>query len=429
MNFLIGSMRKHIEGHKDLTSGKDIISFFSSKLLYVPLFHANAKIDVLVKEGDLVKVGTLIAHRNDHFYVPFFSSCSGIVKGIEKRPHASTKDIDHLVIESDLKFEIDENLSKLDYQQASIQEIVDFIKEKGIIGKGGAGFPSYIKYNGAKGIHTLIINAVECEPYITADYISIKENLNCFKDGILALLKASGGNTCKLCIKEDKKELISKLKEIFVNNPEVVVTSVPNVYPMGWERTLIYQVTKKRYEKLPSELGVIVSNATTAIAFGKAMNTGVPITSTVVTFSGDALNNPCNVLCPVGTVVSEIISELGNLNTDNVQIIAGGPMMGNAITSDSFVITPTSNAITILKYKEVKEIDCLRCGLCVDHCPSGLQPVNINQAERAQDKESLIKLRYEQCIECGLCTYICPSKRSVTEGIRRAKKFMALQPK
>ena len=429
MNFLIGSMKHHINGHKELTSYKDVVPFFNSSKLYIPLFHANAKIEVLVEEGAFIKVGTLLAQRNDHFYVPFYSSCSGTFKGIEKRAHSSGKMIEHLVIENDQKFEEEQNLSKLDYKKASIQEIVDFIKEKGIVGQGGAGFPTYIKYNGAKGIHTLIINAVECEPYITADYVSMINSLEFFKDGLLALLKASTANVCKLCIKEDKKDLINKLKDVFKENPEVLITPVPNVYPMGWERTLIYQVTKKRYEKLPSELGVIVSNATSAIAFGKALNTGIPITTSVVTFSGDAINNPSNVVCPIGTVVSEVIDSLGGLSTENAQIISGGPMMGSSLSSDAFVVAPTTNAITLLKYNEVKELDCLRCGLCVDNCPSGLQPVNLNQAEKTKDIEALEKLRYDQCIECGLCTYVCPSKRSVTEGIRRAKRYMALKKK
>ena len=428
MAFLIGSMCKHIDGKKNLTDKKQVVSYFDSKKVYIPLFHANSKIELVVKEGDRVKVGTKIAEGKELFYVPLFSSVSGTVLGVESRMHSSMKKLDHLVIENDGKFE-EEKLPTLDYRTSSAEDIALFIKEKGILGQGGAGFPTYVKYVGAKGIHTVIINAVECEPFITSDYFNIKMNLDFFKEGVLALFKASNAKKVQVAIKKDKVELIDKLKSIFKENKEVEIVGVPNVYPMGWERTLIYALTKKRYDRLPSELGLIVSNATTALAFGKALITGIPITTKMITVSGNAIANPSNVLCPVGTIVNELLTACGGTTKENIQLIAGGPMMGTALTIDEFVITPYSNALTVLEYEEIKENKCLRCGACIEVCPSGLQPVNIANAEKTKNIEALVKLHYEKCIECGLCTYICPSKIAVTEKIRVAKRNMALRRK
>lgn len=429
MDFLIGPMKKHLNGHKDLTAHHEVIKYLNAPKVYIPLLHGPATIEVLVKEGDYVRVGTLLAKRADHFYVPLFASCSGTVVGIEKRMHACLKMIDHLVIENDQKFAIDDNLTTLDYMKASVEEIAEFIKEKGIVGQGGAGFPTYIKYSNVKGCDTLIINAVECEPYITADYAGLELFMDDFKIGVEALFKASGAMKCLIAIKETKKEMIQTLTTIFKDSKKIEISLVPDVYPMGWERTLIYQLTKKRYDRLPLEVGCIVSNETTAIALGKAMRTGLPVTEKIVTVSGDGIKSPANVMVLVGTVAAEIIELLGGTTAEEIQLIAGGPMMGSAMTSDQIVVTPWSNALTILKYQAVKEIGCLRCGTCIDHCPSGLQPVNINNAEVAKSMDRLIKLKTDQCIECGLCTYVCPSKIAVTEGIRRAKRYLALRKK
>ncbi|MFI3284738.1 MAG: RnfABCDGE type electron transport complex subunit C [Erysipelotrichaceae bacterium] len=429
MDFLIGPMKKHLNGHKELTAHNEVVSYLSAPKLYIPLMHGPAKIEVLVNEGDYVKVGTLLAHRNDHFYVPMFASCSGVVKGVEKRMHSSLRMVEHLVIENDQKYTVEDNLSVLDYQKASEEEIAAFIKEKGIVGQGGAGFPTYIKYQNVKGCERLIINAVECEPYITADYAGLELYMDDFKDGVQALFKASKAPLCQIAIKSTKPEMIEKLKEAFKDVKGVEISAVPDAYPMGWERTLIYTLTKKRYDRLPIEVGCIVSNETTAIALGKAMRTGVPVVEKMITVSGDGIAKPSNVICSVGTVAKEILEFLGGTTAEEIQLIAGGPMMGSAMTSDQIVIGSANNALTVLKYQEVDPIGCLRCGTCVDHCPSGLQPVNINNAEKAKNLDRIVDLKADQCIECGMCTFVCPSKIAVTEGVRRAKRVLALKKK
>jgi Na+-translocating ferredoxin:NAD+ oxidoreductase subunit C len=186
-------------------------------------------------------------------------------------------------------------------------------------------------------------------------------------------------------------------------------------------------ISKKRYNRLPSEIGIIVNNVTTAIAFAHALKYGTGIVEKVVTFSGDGLNNPTNVRVPFGTKISEVVAQIGGYSSEDVLVIAGGPMMGKTIPTDEFVITNYTNAITILKNVKIEEMACMRCGRCNDTCPAGLLPVRINNAEQAKDTDLMIKLNADQCIECGLCTYVCPSKIDVTEGVRRAKRVMALR--
>ena len=243
------------------------------------------------------------------------------------------------------------------------------------------------------------------------------------------MFKASNAKKCLIGIKESKKALIPILVELFKEETDIVVSPVEDVYPMGWERTLLYSLLKKRYDRLPIEVGCIVSNATTAIMLGQAMKTGLPIVEKMVTVSGDAVKEPHNVLVRVGTPFSELVKVCGGYTKEAVSLIAGGPMMGTAVTKEEVCVGLATNAVTVLEYKEPLAVNCLRCGKCVDHCPSSLQPVNINNALKANDFDRLAKLKPMDCIECGMCTYVCPSKIEVTEGVRRAKRMMALKVK
>ena len=420
MSFLIGEMRKHIEGHKDLTAHNDILDL-DADIVSIPLVNGAAVITPLVKEGDKVKIGDIIGKRDDHFYVPIFSSVSGTVKAIEKKQTCSLRPADHVVIENDHKDT--KAAGKFLNEDASKEEIVDYMKEIGLLGQGGAGFPAYIKYSTDK-CETLIVNAVECEPYITADARTIEENLDYLKQGVKFALQASGAHKVYVCVKEYKKELIGKLKALFEGNQFVEVRPVPDVYPMGWERTLVREVLKKEYDKLPIEVGTIVSNVTTLIELARSAKEGSPIYKKIVTVSGDGIEKQHNVRCRIGTSFHDLVIACGGYIEDQIVLVAGGPMMGMSVTKDEVSTTPTTNCVLVNKYEEINPIKCLRCGTCSEHCPSGLQPVNIVTAYKAKDKDRLVKLKASTCVECGMCSYVCPSKIDVTENVRRAKKLV-----
>ncbi len=428
MSFLLGPMRKHIPGHKALTDSNAIVRLNTPEKVYIPLvaFGKDA-VDVLVQPGDEVKIGTKLAARNDHFYVPIFSSVSGKVLELVDLPYTwGPKKVKHVVIENDHQDQ-HEVYETLDISNASKDEIVEHIKQLGIVGCGGAGFPTFAKYSNVKQADYLIINAVECEPYLTCDYRNAKEYLEDIVYGTLALQKAGNVSKVKVAIKDDKKALIAKLKEAFHPYSDIEVVGVPNVYPMGWERTLVRQLTNKEYKQLPIEVGCIVNNSTTAIAVSRAFKYGFPITEKLVTVSGDGVKNPANVLATIGTKMSDVIAACGGVTSEEITLQAGGPMMGRTLLSADTVINATTNALTIHEYREYNAIPCLRCGTCNDHCPAGILPVMIMDAEQAKDVDRLIKLDANSCIECGMCSYVCPSKIEVTEAVRRAKRVLALR--
>lgn len=427
-SFLLGLMRKHITGFKHLTDDKPILKIETPQTVSIPLMAMNSQdLEVYVKEGDRVLRNQLVAARNDHFYIPLFSPVSGTVTGFVDQFHSwGPRKVKHIVVENDGLYEtVDPN--RVNYELMSKDEIIDHIKQMGIVGCGGAGFPTYLKYAPMKETPYLIINAVECEPYLTGDYMGIKHNLDRLVMGVCILSKAANAVQVLVAIKRDKIEAIQALEEAFAGIDNVKIARVPNVYPMGWERTLVFELLKKRYDKLPSEVGAVVNNATTAIMVANAFVDGVPITEKVFTVSGDGIVTPQNCVATVGTPIADILAACGGVKEDNVHVIHGGPMMGKTMLSDQVCVNPTTNSLTVLIENKTDPIACLRCGACVDHCPAGLIPVQIAQAESAKNLDLIARLDAASCIECGLCTFVCPSKIDVTENVRRAKNALKLR--
>lgn len=425
MPYLIGPMKHHIEGHKELTETNEIGRAHCDEVAIALTIGSHA-CKPMVQVGDYVKVGQLIGLRDDHFYVPVFSSVSGEVVAIEKRMSARLLPCEHVVIKDNHENE------KVLFSEISLdssrEEIINFMKEIGLLGQGGAGFPAYLKYQTDK-CETLIINAVECEPYITADIRNIEENIEDFKDGVKVMFRTSLAKKCIIAIKETHKELIEKLIVLFKDEDNIEIRALKDVYPMGWERTLTYEVLGKRYNKLPIEVGAIVTNATTAITLASTIKTRTYVYERIVTVSGDNIKHPKNILCKIGTPISKLFEVCGGIDDGPAIVLMGGPMMGVSVTKDEVTITPINNAVLAFKDKEIKDYPCLRCGRCVEHCPSSLQPVSLVEAYRFQNVEQLETLHVMDCVECGMCTYICPSKIEVTENIRRAKKLYAVKHK
>ncbi|MBR2578010.1 MAG: SLBB domain-containing protein, partial [Erysipelotrichaceae bacterium] len=230
---------------------------------------------------------------------------------------------------------------------------------------------------------------------------------------------------CIVCIKEEKKDLIELIKLMFEDDDRLRILQLKDLYPMGWERVMVYEALHKQYERLPIEAGAIITSATTAIYVGRATVTGLPINEKIITVSGDAVKSPHNVQARVGTPFRDLIEACGGYTADEVIVLSGGPMMGQSLRSDEVTTRPAVNAITVLKYMVYEEFPCIQCGACANNCPSGLRPVNIIQAVKAKDIERLKRLKAMDCVECGLCAYNCPSKIPVTENMRRAKRILA----
>jgi electron transport complex protein RnfC len=250
--------------------------------------------------------------------------------------------------------------------------------------------------------------------------------------GARILKKMANAPIVYVGIKESHPDLINAVDEEIKNqnaSSEIQVKPVPDVYPMGWEKVLVREILHKEYNGLPSEAGAIINNATTAICVARAFNEGAAIEQKYVTFSGEGLKHPCNVIAPVGTPVNEIIESIGGYTCESVRLIAGGPMMGKTMVKDEFVIDRAMNAITVLDNSEDDAIACLRCGRCSDHCPAGLQPVRIAAAVKENNVEEMEKRGALSCIECGLCTYVCPSHILVTENVRKAKRTLMMKKK
>lgn len=420
-----GKGRIHLDGQKHLTDSSLPMELKDFEYVYLPLLNMNAtSFEVVVKPGDHVNIGDLVAFRNDHFYVPIYASVSGTVESIDKMMSSSLVYAQHVKIKNDKKYTRKKASLNMDVNKAEKKEIVEAIKQAGITGCGGSGFPTYVKYSGDTLITDLLINGVECEPFITIDYHYMQMYREDLITGIKFLLKASGAKKATIAFKKGKDALAAALLPLVEEETNIEIKLVPDVYPMGWERTLVKEIFNKKFDKLPNEVGIIVNNSTTVIKVGQALTRGLDYT-TGCTLSGNCLNQPTDVIVPTGTKVSDIMPLIGGYKTkvvdNSAQLIAGGPMMGKALVTDEIALNTYNNAIIFLDAKELHELPCLRCSRCVDYCPSGLQPVAIKNAEMAKDVELLKKLKADTCVSCGLCSYICPSRIQVTDYTSKGK--------
>lgn len=422
MSILASKGCLHIEGHKELTKelGVEVVTAPSViGKIYVPITGANGKpMTLLVNEGDEVKINTKLGVAPG-FDVPYYSSVSGKIIGQETRFNAVVgRPVPHLVIENDFK---DERVSLpvVDVENATKEELVNALKEAGLVGLGGSGFPTYVKYQ--KDAELILINGCECEPYLTTDQVVSPTKTDLLVKGIKILMKAANANKAMVAIKKGKPHLHEALVAAFENEENIDVVEVADVYPVGWERVLIRKVLRKEYDRLPNEVGVTVNNIQTAIAAADALLNGNAVTRKTITVSGNAVARVGNFEVPVGTVAGSLIEYLGGYTEENIILLAGGPMTSKGQMNDKFIVERQTGGLTVLKHVEVKSEACLRCGACTNHCPAGLQPVEIKRAVEAKDVDRMIALNADRCIECGLCSFVCPSKIDVTEAMKKAK--------
>ena len=389
--------------HKHM-SMNELKSFLNPKDIY--LEQGDSKLLV----GEYVYKYQTIGHK-ERFNVPIISSVSGTVTDIKDG---------YIKIKNDLLEKTEKEIINRDVSKIKKEEFLDIIEKAGIIGMGGAGFPTHMKYKTDKNIELLIVNAVECEPYITADYSIMNEKCNELLEGINNIIRINKINNAILAIKKTNVEVIKKFKEIIDKYPKIELRIVRDIYPMGWERTLIKEVTKKEYNILPIELGIVVNNISTIFAINNALKHDIPLVERIITITGENVKNPGNVMVKIGTSVNEILKFMGGIHDDSV-LISGGPMMGVEINKTDY-IKPQMNCILVLpKPKEENIINCLRCGKCVSACPANLAPVLIKECS---NKEELIKLQVNKCISCGLCSYICPSRIDLRNIVNEKKEVI-----
>ena len=389
--------------HKHM-SMNELKSFLNPKDIYLE------QVDSKLLVGDYVYKYQTIGHK-ERFNVPIISSVSGTVVDIKDG---------YIKIKNDLLEKTEKEIINRDVSKIKKEEFLDIIEKAGIIGMGGAGFPTHMKYKTDKNIELLIVNAVECEPYITADYSIMNEKCNELLEGINNIIRINKINNAILAIKKTNVEVIKKFKEIIDKYPKIELRIVRDIYPMGWERTLIKEVTKKEYNILPIELGIVVNNISTIFAINNALKHDIPLVERIITITGENVKNPGNVMVKIGTSVNEILKFMGGILDDSV-LINGGPMMGVEINKTDY-IKPQMNCILVLpKPKEENIINCLRCGKCVSACPANLAPVLIKECS---NKEELIKLQVNKCISCGLCSYICPSRIDLRNIVNEKKEVI-----
>lgn len=416
---------------KELTKDKKIIDLLPSspELVYPLSQHIGAPAKAIVKVGERVLCGQMIAEAGGFVSSPIYSSVSGTVKAIEKRRVVSGDMVESIVIENDDLYDEAPRLEVKNISEMTKEEVIGIIQKAGIIGMGGAGFPTHVKLSpkDPSKIHYVIANCAECEPYLTSDYrrmIEEPEKLVAGLKIILCLFEHAKGI---LAIEDNKPECIKILKELVVNEPRISVKVVKTKYPQGSERSLIYATTKRAINSsmLPADAGCIVNNVDTIVAVFHAVIEGKPLMERIVTVTGDAIKYPQNYRVRTGTCYDDLIEAAGGFRTPPEKIISGGPMMGMALFDTHVPVTKSSSAITAFvkdPVSEAVESGCINCGACSNACPARLLPSRLADASEHLDEENFKKLYGMECVECGCCSYVCPAKRHLTQSIKTMRR-------
>ncbi|MBR0439175.1 MAG: RnfABCDGE type electron transport complex subunit C [Bacilli bacterium] len=428
---------KGIKDTKNLTSRLPAIRFTKPEYLYIATSNARcAKADLYIKEGDHVDSCQVIGMRHGPFFEqPIHATCSGTFVGLEKHYHRNGKLTDFIKIKNDFKDTLDKScFIRTPEEIASLtkEDMTQILKDCALVGLGGSSFPTYVKFQTDKPINMILINGIECEPYITADHRLMLEFPYRIMEGIKYVMQAFKCKHAKICIKSKYKDI----KEVYTQvikeyeGSGIELCCVGNFYPQGWEVEMIKSATGIQLKpgELPSNRGIINFNVSTIVGLYKAIKYNMPVIKRDITVTGDGIMFPKNFRVRVGTSIRDLIPLCGGYkNPDKEKVfILGGPMMGMAVPSDDCIITKTVTSIIVLDKTDYQEEPCVRCGSCVLSCPVHLEPVQIMNAVKTLDKERIKKLNPLRCIECGLCTYSCTSKINVTDYVRRAKLFAKL---
>ena len=418
---------------KELSKDHPIEKYLPKGDLVYPLSqHIGAPSVPCVKKGDTVLAGQKIADAGGFVSVPLHASVSGTVKGIEKRLNATGSMVDCIVIENDQQYQ------ETEFQEARLEdltkeEILNRIKEGGVVGMGGAGFPTHVKLapKDPSKIEYILVNGAECEPYITSDYRRMIEEPEKVVKGLQVILTLFDSAKGYICIEDNKPDCIAKMKELVKDIDRIEVKEMMTKYPQGGERTLIYAATGREINStmLPADVGCVVDNVETVISVYKAVILGRPVNSRVVTVTGDGIKEPKNLLVLAGTDMSELVDAAGGLKAKIAKAISGGPMMGFALYDLHVPCTKTTSAFLLLEHDAVSEAQeiqtaCINCGRCVSVCPGHVLPARLAKLAERGDMAGFEALDGMECCECGCCSYICPAKRPLTQMIKSMRKMV-----
>lgn len=412
--------------HRKHTDGMTAVKMDAPKVVTLPMsMHIGKPAVPVVKVGDHVDVGTLIAEQDGFVSSPVYATVSGTVKKIEEMLLAGGNTAQAVVIESDGAMTASEAVQAPKVE--SKEDLIEAIKKSGIVGLGGAGFPTYVKFNVEPSrIEELVINGAECEPYITSDSITMVEREEDIATAISAMEKYLGVKKVILGIEKNKAKAIECMRKLEEKDPCFKVCVLDDKYPQGGEKVLIYHTTGKTVPagKLPIDVGCIVCNSTTMATIGQYLKTGMPLVEKCVTVDGSAVQNPQNVIVPIGTPLRDVFEFCGGFKAEPGKVLYGGPMMGIAVPNLDVPVLKNTNALVALDEKEAapaKTTACIRCGACANHCPFKLNPAAIAKAYKNEDMETLAELRVDICMECGCCSFICPANRPLVQTNKLAK--------
>ena len=432
MAFLTFRGGVHPYDGKELSKEKPVRELLPGKELVYPLSqHIGAPAKPIVAKGDHVLAGQKIAEMGGFVSANIHASVSGTVKEIKKVRNNVGSMVDAIVVENDEKYETVEFQSVQSLDTLSKEEILERIKEGGVVGMGGAGFPTHVKLAPKEPdkIEYVLVNGAECEPYLTSDYRRMLEQPEWIIGGLKCILKLFDNAKGYICIEDNKPDCIAKMTEMVKDEPKIEVRTLKTKYPQGAERCLIYAVSGREINSsmLPADAGCVVDNIDTVCAVYRAVMAGEPVMDRIVTVTGEAVADPCNFKAKMGTSFADLLEAAGGLKQPAKKIISGGPMMGFAMFDYHVPVVKTSSAMLCMTEDDISEKEstaCINCGRCVNACPARLVPSRLATYSEHGQAELFEKHHGMECVECGCCSFVCPAKRPLTQSMRSMRKMV-----